>query len=232
MLTRRTSPSIFCVSTSPRRLSRKCTTRVSVTERRLVTHCFCTRSFTTSVNVGGLTRSADAASVILAILLRHYLILDLVSSRLGNDLRLHQLSLPLVGTALAAQSGVDGDFQCLTSADRQGLRHYGPSLYHLFKRETPLREPGSLTSSDSVSYPIKCLRTHTQSCVTLTEGLGAKLFDLTCIAQHLVHLVKVQLFADDHLSCIFFQQDGLSFRDFQEFVIGGDRGLLVLQAFS
>ena len=54
-LTRRTCPSILCVSTSPRRLSRKCTTRASVTERCLVTHRFCTRSFTTSVNVGGLT---------------------------------------------------------------------------------------------------------------------------------------------------------------------------------
>jgi hypothetical protein len=30
----------------------------------------------------------------------------------------------------------------------------------------------------------------------------------------------VQLFADNHLSCLFFQQDGPSFEDFQEFVIG------------
>jgi hypothetical protein len=82
-----------------------------------------------------------------------------------------------------------------------------------------------------VSRPIKCLSTHSQRCVTLTEGLGAKLLDLTCVAPHLVHLVKVPLFADDHRSCLFFQQDGLSFGDVQEFVIGGARDLLVLPAF-
>jgi len=61
-----TCASSFRARTCPHRLSRKFTTRVSVTERCLVTHHFRTRSFTTPLTVGDLTRSAVAASITLA----------------------------------------------------------------------------------------------------------------------------------------------------------------------
>src|SRR4029077_7548662 len=62
----RTRCSICRASAFPRRLSRKCTTRVTVTERRLVTQRFRTRTLTITLNVNSLTPSAVAASVTLA----------------------------------------------------------------------------------------------------------------------------------------------------------------------
>jgi hypothetical protein len=67
----RTCCSICKASAFPRRLSDKHTARASVTDRRRVIHRLRTRSFTTSLNVGGLTLSEAAASVSLAFVWRH-----------------------------------------------------------------------------------------------------------------------------------------------------------------
>jgi len=51
----RTRCSMCRLNAVPRRLSDKCTTRASVTERCLVTHRLRTRAFTTALSVGNLT---------------------------------------------------------------------------------------------------------------------------------------------------------------------------------
>lgn len=47
-------------------------------------------------------------------------------------------------------------------------------------------------------------------------------------AQHLVHLIEMQLFRDDHFSGIFLKQDGIPLSNFQQVVIGGERCFLNL----
>jgi len=55
------------------------------------------------------------------------------------------------------------------------------------------------------------------------EGL-----DAAGLTEHLIHLILVQLFVDDHLASILLEQNRLAFNVAQQFIVAGQRRLLVL----
>src|SRR5258706_7218011 len=86
-----------------------------------------------------------------------------------------------------------------------------------------------LNSASTVEFIARKSRSSVTSICTplFFEGL-----DLARLPKHLVDLVEVKLFEEDHFAGVFFERDRFALGKFQEFIIGFERRFFLIQTLA